>query len=151
MTSHGLPTSLSQLEKLLDTYFRQKAPKLPEDIQNIIVAFGPWLILIFILVSIPGILTAFGLGSLMGPVGFSVGANIGLMYTISWVFLAITLVLEALALPGLFNRQIKGWNFLFYASLVSLVQNIVLLNILGLIIGSGISFYILFQIRHHYK
>lgn len=142
---------LGQIENTLDTYFGQKAPKLPGDIQNIIVTYGPWLIGLFVLLSIPGLLTAFGLGSTLAPVGFMMGRQVGTYYTLSWIFLALILALEAMAVPGLLKKKKSAWNLMFYASLVSAVQSIVLFDFFGLIIGSVISFYILFQIRHHYR
>jgi len=151
MAATGANSPLGQIETVLNSYFGQKAPKLPTNIQNIIVTYGPWLILVMLVISVPGLLTAFGRGSSIAPVGYMVGGGVGTYYTLSWIFLAVILVLEALALPGLFKKKKSAWNLLFYASLVSTIQSVVLMNFIGLIIGSLISFYILFQIRHHYK
>ena len=62
----------------------------------------------------------------------------------------IALVLQALALPGLFKRSKTGWNFLFYADIVMIVQYVISFD-LGGIISSVIGFYFLFQIREYYK
>jgi hypothetical protein len=68
-----------------------------------------------------------------------------------WVILSIvSLILEAMALSGLFKRQRKGWEFLFYAELVGVLITLFSLTIGG-IIGLIIGFYILFQVRSYYK
>lgn len=61
------------------------------------------------------------------------------------------LVLEGLAIPGLMKKSKQGWTYMFYATLVGVVLNIVQLNIAGLIIGSGIGLYLLYQVKHQYK
>jgi len=65
--------------------------------------------------------------------------------------LAISVVLEFLAVPGLFKKTRQGWNFVYYSALVSVLYSLVSFNLGGLIIGALISFYILFQVRTYYK
>lgn len=142
--------SLGSLEQWLNLYFGEKAPALPNGLKEGIVKFGPWLILVMLLVSLPMLLAAFGLGSIIMPFSFLRGVSGGLNYTVGFVFTFAVLALEALALPGLFKRQKRAWNLLFYATLVSLVQNLVLFNLAALVISSVISWYILFQIRAYY-
>ena len=62
----------------------------------------------------------------------------------------ITLILEIMALPGLFKQQRKSWNLLYYSVLASALYNLLSLNLFGLIIGTLISLYILFQIKKSY-
>ena len=61
-----------------------------------------------------------------------------------------SLVLYAIAVPGLFHRQAKGWNYSFYAVLVNGVGQLLVFNIIGLIVSLAISFYILFQVKPYY-
>ncbi len=70
---------------------------------------------------------------------------------VAWVFLAVSLGLEAAALPGLFKRQRQGWMLLFYGVLVHGAYNLFSLNVGGLIIGTAISLYILMQVRSKYS
>jgi len=52
--------------------------------------------------------------------------------------------------PGLFKKTNAGWNFAFYAEIVSLIGMLISFNIVSLIISGLIGFYILFQIRPYY-
>ena len=59
--------------------------------------------------------------------------------------------LQVMAIPGLFKRKIKSWRLLFYISLISALLSLVKFDLGGLIVGTGISWYILFQIKSYYK
>lgn len=142
---------LNSLEETLDTYFGQKAPSLPPGVREFIVKIAPWLILISVILSIPALLALFGISAVVLPMSGYYGYNpAGPMWIVSMVLLAITVVLEALAIPGLLKRNKFGWNLIFYSVLVSLLSNLVIMNLLGLVIGALISFYLLFQIRSYY-
>lgn len=142
---------LTQLEETLDLYFGKKAPALPTAWKEVIVKFAPWLTLFFLILSLPALLAVFGIGALLSPFSFLGGANGGVTYLVSMVLLAVSVVLEALAVPGLFKRSKSGWKFIFYSTLVSLLSNVVSFNLGGIVIGGLISFYILFQIKSYYK
>ena len=79
------------------------------------------------------------------------GVGLGFGFILSIVFYLVTVILELMALPALFKRQIKGWKILFYLSLVSVFSNLISFNLGNLIIGTAISWYFLFQIRNCYK
>ncbi len=151
----NLQQSLGGLEKTLNEYFGKKAPQLPGNVKDIIVALAPWFTLIGLILSIPLVLIAFGLGAMVAPVSFLAGPQAGLSYGVNYmvamVVLAVSLVLEALAVPGLFSRSIKGWRFAYWAALVGFVSNLVQFNVVGGLIGAVIGFYFLFQIRDRYK
>ena len=142
---------MKQLEDTLDLYFRQKAPALPPNVKEAIVRFGPWIALILIILSLPALLFVLGLGTLLAPFSFLGGITVGFTYTITMVFSIARLVLEVMALPGLFRRARSGWYLMYYAALLGVVQHVLTFSIVGLIIGSLISFYILFQIREYYS
>lgn len=141
---------LGSLEETLDLYFGKKAPQLPEGVRNFIVMIAPWFVLISVILSIPALLALLGISSFVMPTYGMMGYAVGPMWTVSMVLLAATVVLEALALPGLFKKSKSGWNLIFYSILVSLLSNLVTLNLLGFLIGGLISFYILFQIKSYY-
>lgn len=147
----NLKGSFNQLESTLDLYFVKKAPALPANIKELIVKFGPYLVLLSIIVSLPAILTLLGLGAFLMPFGYGAGAGYGLNYTISILFLLVNVVMMALALPGLFKRTLSSWRLLFYASLLSIVSSLVSFNFVGALINAVISFYFLFQIKSYYK
>lgn len=130
----------------LDLYFGQKAPQLPAGVRGFIVKIMPWLVLIGIIWSIP---------SLFAILGFGTFARYNIMYwsgayEYAWMFNVVILILEVIALPALFNRKMKGWKFIFYATLVCGISNLVMMNIGSLIIGLLVGFYLLFQIRSYY-
>jgi riboflavin transporter FmnP len=70
---------------------------------------------------------------------------------ISLAVMAVTVVLEVMAIPGLFKRTKASWNLLFYASLVQVVGSVLAFNLIGAVIGAVISWYILFQMKDVYK
>ncbi len=132
---------LTQIEKTLDLYFGKKAPPIPENIKEILVKYYPYLIILAIALTFPSLLLAFGLR------GFGVAYNFSL-----WgLFALAALVLEAIAIPGLLKRTRQSWEYMFYASLISLLSSLLSFNLGSLIIGGAISFYLLFQIRSYYK
>lgn len=149
------PESPAILEKELSEYLLDKAPfHLPENVREIIVKIAPWLVVILMVIAIPAILAVFAAGALVSFWAASVGVSLGTAYYISIVFLIITVVLELIALPGLFARKRSGWVFVYYANLVSFVGNVINFSVGGLIsavIGLVIGLYILFQIRSYYK
>lgn len=142
---------LGQLETVLDEYLVKKAPALPANIKELLVKFAPYLTIIGVVLAVPAIITLLGLGAVVSTSVYVVGAAVGYHYYLGILFTVLTLVLEALAIPGLFARSKKGWNLLYYSTLVSAVYALVSLNFFGLIIGTLISLYFLFQVKSYYK
>ena len=150
--SSDLKTSLAKLEDTLDLYLIKKAPfQIPGNIKELIVKFCPWLILIGIVFSLPMVLVAIGLGTVLAPFGILNNAGAGIMTILGAVVLGVVLVMEAMAIPGLLKRSRKGWELFYYSVLVNAVYSIISFNIGGLIIGTLISLYILFQVKELYK
>ncbi len=150
-TKADYKTYLAQLEDLLQEYLVKKAPALPAGIKEAIVKFAPWVTVVILILTLPLVLAAFGLGTLLAPFSFLRGMTVGTNYVLTLVFSAIQLVLEAMAIPGLFNKTRKAWYLVYYAALVGGVQNLVTLNLGGLLIGTLLSLYVLFQVREYYK
>ena len=146
-----LTDSLTQLENTLELYFGKKAPAMPQNIKETLVNIGPWLIMLMLILLVPGLLAAFGVGAILGPLSMYYGATTGFSFGIFWVLTVVMLFLGLKALPGLFKRSIGSWRLLFYASLVGLVQNLVMFNIFNLVVGGALGMYILFQIKSLYK
>ena len=142
---------LSKLESTLDQYLVKKAPALPDSWKEIIVKVAPWLIAIGLVFGVLGVLALFGLGSVLMPLSLVGGGSMSVMLLVSSLFLLASLVLELLALPGLFKRQMKSWRLLYYSMLVSAVHNVLTFNLGGLIIGTLLGLYVLFQIKSYYK
>lgn len=146
-SSTDFRSMLGQVEDTLNEYLVKKAPALPANIKDILVAIIPWFTLIGVILMIPLLLIALGLSAFALP--FMAYADVN--HNMIWVVLSIVaMLLEAMAIPGLFNRKRKGWEFLFYAELVGVITTLFTLS-LGGIIGLVIGFYILFQVRSYYK
>lgn len=150
---------LDQFAAFLNEYMVKKAPfALPTGAKEFIVKVAPYLVIISAVLCIPIILAAIGLSAfltpfaMMGGYGYMYGHGWGLSVIISLAVAIISLILEVIAVPGLFKRTKKAWRLVFYASIVSLVGGILSMSgIIGAIIGAIIGWYILFQVRELYK
>ena len=144
--------SLVGLEKKLEEVFTgEKIPSIPENIKEIIVKYGPYLSLIGIVLSIPSLLALLGIGAFLSPLAVLGGVHYGFKTLLSFAVTLAIIIMEIIALPGLFKRQMKAWKIMFYVSLISVVSNLISFNIFSLIIGALISWYLLFQIKSCYK
>lgn len=150
-SNKDLSHSVGKLENTLKVYFVDKAPfQLPPAVKEAIVQFGPWITLVLLILALPVIFAALGLTAVLMPFSAASGAHTEINY-LSVILSVIVLILEGLALPGLFRRSKSGWNLLFYSSIVSAIDNLITFNIGGLVLGLLIGWYILFQIRSYYK
>ena len=150
---HGL---LGQLEAILDEYMVEKAPfHIPMNVKEIIAKVAPYLILVLAVLAIPALIAALGITAAFTPVAMMGGYHYGPLVMIGAVISLVAVVVELMAVPGLFKRTHKGWRLAFYASLISLVASVFSYNpISGLIwglIGAIIGWYLLFQIKALYK
>lgn len=137
---------MKELDHFLSNVF-SKLPNLPASITAALVKIAPYLAVILLVLSLPAILAVIGLGAFAGPIMMSGGAYVG---TLALVFAVISVILLALSIRGLFARQAVGWRFLYYNTLVGAVYSVLRTDLFGLIIGTGISLYLLFQIRSSY-
>ncbi len=145
-TSQDFKAYLRQLEDFLDLYLYKKAPALPIDWKDLIVKFAPWIQLIIVLVTLPNVLGRFGLGTFLGG---RMGGDISGMLILA-ISIAV-LILQALAIPHLFKRMKEGWYKIYYASLLGGVATILAADLLGALISTGLSLYVLFQIKEQYS
>lgn len=150
--SADFKSALGQLESTLETYLVDKAPfAIPSEWKELIVKFAPWISVILMVVALPAILAVLGLGAAVMPFGYLGGMRFGFSYTVSFVFSIALIILEAMAIPGLFKRSEKGWKLVYYATLLGALQNLITFNLGGLVIGGLISLYVLFQVKSYYK
>jgi len=149
--------ALKNLEETLEEYLVKKAPfQLPENVKEIIVKFAPYLAILGVVMGIPGVLALLGAGTILAPLGFVGGMMtgrpfLGVGFIINVLFLGIMVLLQGLAIPGLFSRSKKAWTFLYWSALVGVIQNVISFNVGGLVIGGLISMYFLFQVKEYYK
>lgn len=144
---------LAMLEETLNTYFGKKAPALPKGVKEFLVSIAPWLTLIAVVFMVPALLAVFSMVFMRGTWSqyYGYGMPNVTPIIVAGIFAFTMLVLDVLALPGLFKRRKDGWNYMFYGSLVGVVSNIVSFNIFGLVVGTLLSMYFLFQLRSYYK
>jgi hypothetical protein len=137
------------LTGFLDYYLVTRAPfQIPDGAREWIVRYGPWILLVLLVLSLPAVLIALGIGTFVLPfsgVGYATG------FGFVTLFVVAGFVLRALALPGLFARRMQGWRLLYYATLVDLAGGILSGSIVGALIGALIGLYILFQVRSLYS
>src|SRR5687767_3276498 len=133
----------------LDFYLVKKAPfQIPDSGREMIVKFGPWITVVLLILTLPLLLVALGLGTILIPfsgVGYASG------FGVLTIFIIVEIGLMIAALPGLFARKMAGWRLLFYSQLVSIVYNVLSSNIVGGLLFGLIGLYILFQVRPLYR
>ncbi len=144
---------IAQFETTLDEYMVRKAPfQIPMGGKEFLVTIAPYLILVFAVLSIPIIIAALGLTTILSPFMMMGGYyHFGVFGVISGVIALIALVMELYAVKGLFQRTHASWRILYYVSLITFVGNLFSYNVIGGIIGSIIGWYILFQVKELYK
>ena len=76
------------------------------------VRLAPYLTIVGVIFSIPAFLALLGLGTFMAPIGLATGMMAGRLflgssYLVSVLFLGAMILLEGLAIPGLFSRSKK--------------------------------------------
>src|SRR3989344_1484827 len=143
-----------RLEVTLEEYLGEKAPQLPKNWKEALVKFAPYLTIIGVIFGVMGFLALLGLGTVLVPLGTIGGMMtgqpfVGFGYVTNIVFLGLTVLLEGLAVPGLFSRSKKAWTYLYWGALVGIVQNVVSFNVGGLVIGGLLSLYFLFQVKEY--
>lgn len=147
---------MEQLEKFFEDLFTKKIPyQLPTSAKEALVKAAPWITLIILVLSLPAILGILGLGSMMAGLGAAYGVRFGSWYYFGTLLLAVELVLMGLAIPGLLNRQIKGWRYVYYADLLSAVYGVLssvgVTGLLWSLLASAIGLYVIFQVKSYYK
>ncbi|MDO8499311.1 MAG: hypothetical protein Q7S66_01475 [bacterium] len=141
-----------QIDKVLENFFTHTLPALPENVKAGIVKWTPWFDLLMMIFLLPILLFALGLGTVLAPFAILGGGYYGGgFYVVSLIVSIVAVILQLIALPGLFHRTQSGWKYAFYAVWVHFVYRLFDYNIVGAIVGTGVSLYVLYQIRSYYK
>lgn len=153
--------SVRTLEKNLVNFYK-KWPHLPNEITKFLADFAWLFALIAAILSALSILSVLGfvlLGSALfisvaGVPGAVIGGLAATAVIISLLFSIVILYLEAVAVNPLRAKQKKGWDYIYYALIVSaisiIVSTILNINFAGLIVSVVwivISGYVLFEVR----
>jgi hypothetical protein len=145
----GLVEMVDNLEKKLDEFFTKKVWQLPKKAREVIVKIAPYLAILSLVVTIPMILTLLGY-SFLTPMYFLKGIQFGLTYSLSLIFLLVGIVLAVIIIPGLFKKEKRVWKIMFWMSLINAVSSLLKMDLGGLILGTGLSWYVLFQVKEYY-
>lgn len=149
MTTPVTAEAPKDLIGFLDFYLVKKAPfQIPDAGRELIVRFGPWITLVLLILLLPLLLVALGLGALVIPFG---GVGYAESFSLLTIFVIVEIGLMIAALPGLFARKMTGWTLLFYSQLVAVVHSLLMGNIIGGLLTALIGLYILFQVRPLYR
>ena len=155
---HAGKKHVSAIESSLASLFA-KTPHLPQNIVEILVTIAPWLALLF---GVLGVLALLPMLMIIPMASFS-APMMGAVATYGWYpmmivgFFAgiVSSALNLLAFRPLLKRLKKGWNFLFYSTLLSVVVTLVqiVFGSSGVfsIVGSLIGLWLLFEVRNMYK
>lgn len=149
------PATITQyaddLSTKLETFFVGSLPALPEAGKEAIVKVSPYIALILSIMLLPVILGALGLSALFMPLSFLGGVRGGFGYIFSMIFAIGGMILQLMAMPGLFKREKRSWKLIYYATLLSLIDDILTFRLGGLIVSTLVSFYFLFQVKSKYN
>lgn len=152
---------LSGLENSLATLFKG-LPHLPKDWRHWLADNAWWLALIGVAFGCLGILglvpVVLGISIFTGIIaGPAAGALVIITGIVNMAVLVVSVALEAMAITPLKAKQKRGWDMLFLVSLVTFtgaVLNALITgnvdHIVGLIIGTLIGLYVLFEVRMYF-
>lgn len=139
---------MDQLIATLDEYLVKKAPfQLPDNVKELLVKFGPWISIVLLVMLLPFLLVALGIGTVLMPFG-GVGYTSG--FGLAAIFALVQIALLVMALPGLFARKKSAWMLMLYQQLIGFVGSLLTGAVFGALIGALIGLYFLFQLREKY-
>lgn len=162
---------MKAIENKLDDMLVKKAPyKLPDNFKKGLVTAMPWLALIGGVLSLLGAWGVYQLVSwvsnwmgvandLGAAYGYYTGysASFGPLLWLSLLLLVVEAVVSFTAFSPLKSHKKRGWDLMYWLSLLNVVYAVVYLiaapNIMQFIfslLGSAIGLYLLFQIRSYY-
>lgn len=148
--THHAKKSANKLEDYLHDLF-EKAPHLPKELKDLLIIITPWLALVF---GALGILASLGGGTISALLAIPT-LGLSLPFLVSFLFAFASSVLAVMAFTGLRDNKKSGWDKLFLSQIVSILGTIVIIFFggfsVGTILGALISFYLMFEIRSHYK
>ena len=149
MTTPTTADAPKDLIGFLDFYLVKKAPfQIPDGGREMIVKFGPWITVILLILTLPMLLFALGIGTILIPFG---GPGYATGFGLVTLVLLVEIGLMVAALPGLFARKMSGWTLLFYSQLVAILVSFLSGSIVGGLVFGLIALYVLFQIRPLYR
>ena len=139
---------LKKIDKFFDDLFLKRLPQLSDKTRAYVAKFLPWLILVSIVLSLPGILAGLGIGLVASPFVFL--ARSGWLHIIRFLTSIGQFAFSALAISYLFKMKKKGWCLIYWSMLLSLVNAVLYFSVFGVLV-IGLELYFLYQIKKLYK
>ncbi len=147
-------SEMGKLESWLAPIFA-KAPHIPASARDTLVSFAPWLALVFGILGLGALFSLGAFATLFSPLILLGGGFAGILMFVNILLGLAASVLEILAFKPLQDHKKKGWNYLFYGSVLSAVSGILgilfMSNGLEGILGTLVGLWLLFEIRPTYK
>ncbi len=132
------------LEPELGPIFTDKAPfQLPEEFREGFAKYIPYVAVVLLPLSLLAILFGGGMAILSG---FFLNIRVSLALLV----MVASLIVGALAIPGLFKRTRESWTKMYIADLLYILSAIISFDIVSIIISFLIGLFILFQVRSKY-
>ena len=154
--------TVKKLDTLTASWYK-KAPHLPTNGQKWLAENIWWIVLIGVILGTLGavqyIAAAFFVGAVLGGVLGAVAlTGIALVTGIITLGLSlVSLIISAIAIKPLKDRQPKGWTYMFAALLISILSTVISLllswNIASFIVGLifiAVGAYFLYEIRNYF-
>ncbi len=139
-----MDTNALPLEAELEPIFTKQLPAFPENIKDLLVKIAPFLAIIGVAMGVLGV----GISALFSPFMWFAGS---IIYGIGMIFLIIMIILEGLAIPGLFAQKKDGWKYMYYAQFVSVIYSLCMGSWFSGLLGAFLGFWILFQVKEKYS
>lgn len=154
---HNIRSFFSFLNNKPFTFFEgwvvnvfSKFPHLPKEIQNLIVSFGPYLVLIGGVVGILSILTLFSIGSAAFYSVYTNSLSNVPFYYLLVISSVVTGIMMVISFKDLKDKTLFGWRLVFWSFTISVITMIITLNIISAIVSAIISWYILVAVKDSY-
>lgn len=136
-------------EKVLGLF--KSLPKLPVEIVNFIVSFGPYLVLIGGVLSVLSILSLFSIGTLVFYSFAPLTRSLFPFYYIYVIGSVISGIMLILSFKDLQEKKLFGWRLVFWSGNVNIAASLLSMNFFGAILSALISWYLLSQIKQKYS
>jgi hypothetical protein len=132
------------LENELSTFLIDKAPvQLPDNFKEGFVKYFPYVLLVLMVLSALAVIPL--------VIGIAVLLATGAVYSLVLVAIGlVSIILNVMALPGLFKQQRGSWVLAYYADLLGLLSNILSISVVGIVI-SILFLFVMFQVKSYYK
>jgi hypothetical protein len=147
---HHAKKYVTKIENFLSPLF-EKAPHLPREIKNLLILVNPWLAIIL---GIIGVVGSLGGGTVSALLAIPT-LGLSLPFLLSFLFVFAASIFAIMAFSGLKENKKSGWDKLFLSQILFVLSSVVLITFGGVtlvtILVTLISFYLMFEIRNHYK